>query len=75
MDSVVTDLAVLDLEADTCRVAQLAPGTDPETVEQRTDAPLRWQGRRKRPSPRSSAASTLERQNLVVMRDSATASS
>jgi 3-oxoacid CoA-transferase subunit B len=39
---VITDLAVLDVEAGTFRVVELAPGVDRATIEQRTDAPLRW---------------------------------
>ena len=61
VDRVITDLAILDVEAGTFRVVELAPGADPETIEQRTDAPLRWQ-RTAQKAPRSSAASTLERQ-------------
>ena len=39
---VITDLAVLDVEAGAFRVVELAPGVDRATIEQRTDAPLRW---------------------------------
>jgi 3-oxoacid CoA-transferase subunit B len=39
---VITDLAVLDVEAGTFRVVELAAGVDRATIEQRTDAPLRW---------------------------------
>jgi 3-oxoacid CoA-transferase subunit B len=39
---VITDLAVLDVEAGTFRVVELAPDVDRATIEQRTDAPLRW---------------------------------
>jgi 3-oxoacid CoA-transferase subunit B len=39
---VITDLAVLDVEAGAFRVVELAPDVEPETVQQHTGAPLRW---------------------------------
>ena len=39
---VISDLAVLDVEAGAFRVVELAPDVEPETVQQHTGAPLRW---------------------------------
>ena len=39
---VITDLAVLDVEAGAFRVVELAPDVERETVQQHTGAPLRW---------------------------------
>ncbi len=39
---VITDLAVLDVEAGAFRVVELAPDVELETVRQYTGAPLRW---------------------------------
>jgi 3-oxoacid CoA-transferase B subunit len=39
---VITDLAVLDVEAGAFRVVELAPDVELETVQQHTGAPLRW---------------------------------
>ena len=39
---VITDLAVLEVEAGAFRVVELAPDVERETVQQHTGAPLRW---------------------------------
>lgn len=74
MDRIITDLAILDVEAGTFRVVELAPGADPENCRtaHRRSAALAMDGAK---GPRSSAASALERPDLVVMLDSATVSS
>jgi acyl CoA:acetate/3-ketoacid CoA transferase beta subunit len=61
VDRIITDLAILDVEAGTFRVVELAPGADPENCRtaHRRSAALAKDGAK---GPRSSAASALERQ-------------
>jgi 3-oxoacid CoA-transferase subunit B len=74
VDRVITDLAILDVEAGTFRVVELAPGADPENYRtaHRRSAALAKDGAK---GPSLVSGKHAGAPDLVVMRDSATASS